>query len=71
MAKRMDLLITMAGEIDNAEVYEKVKEYGMNVISVGNEVWVHGTVLSGDPVIGKIVKICAQYGDFDVHLKLL
>lgn len=71
MAKRMDLLVSIAGGVDNAEVYEKVKEYGMNVISVGNEVWVHGTVLSGDPVIGKIVKICAQYGDFDVHLKLL
>lgn len=71
MAKRIDLLVSIAGDIDNAEVYEKVKEYGMNVISVGNEVWVHGTVLSGDPVIGKIVKICSQYGDFDVHLKLL
>lgn len=71
MAKRLDMLVTMEGELDNATIYEEVKEYNFNTITVGNELWVHGTVLSGDPRIDKIIKICAKYGDYTVHMKLI
>lgn len=71
MAKRLDMLVTIKDEVDNATVYNEVKEYGFNTISVGNELWVHGKVLSGDPAIGEIVQICAKYGEYTVHLKLV
>ena len=55
---QMELLVTIHGVTNHKALYDEVSDYGMNVIGVGNENWVHGKLDIMDTSLGDILEIC-------------
>lgn len=68
METRKNIFITVYGEIDSQELYEKVRNYHMNVTNLGTRVYVYGTVNLTEPLVEYILQICYSYGNCDVKL---
>lgn len=69
MMTRMNMVVTINGNIDSASLYEDLKDYHVNVSDIISKTYVYGVVDLIDPCVENIIQICHKYGDCEVKLK--
>ena len=67
---QMEILVMIHGVTNHKALYGEVSDYGMNVIDVGDENWVHGKLDIMDTRLGDIIEICKKYGQCEYELKI-
>ena len=68
METKKKIVITVHGEIDSKELYDKLSGLSMNVTDLGSLVYIYGVVDLAESIIERIIKICYSYGPCDVKL---
>lgn len=71
MQTKMSVLITIKGKIDSKELYEDLKQYGLNVTDMGEKTLIYAKIDIRDNTIEKILAICNKYGDPEVEAHII
>lgn len=67
MQTKMNVIITIKGEIDSVKLYKELSFYNLNVTDMLDKTFVYATIDIREPVIEEILKICNLYGECDVE----
>lgn len=62
----MSVYITITPRTNSYKLYERLKPYNVNVMDVGNKVYVYTRISIRDDAIEKVLAICNDYGDCTV-----
>lgn len=67
MKTKMEVTVSLRGDIDRHELEEDLKEYECHVVPVGNRIMVKAAIDIREDTIEKILTACAKYGDNEVQ----
>lgn len=68
MATKLNMFVTIHGEIDSEELYKELKAYHMNVTNFITRTYVYGTIDSTEPLAEYVLQICYRYGQCKVDV---
>lgn len=72
MTTKMDVFITIPGEVNSAALYKEVGGLRFNVTDLGTKTYVHGRIDTREPIIEFVLQSCYKYsptGTIEVSAK--
>lgn len=68
---RMSLYITINAKIDSRKLYDELRQFGINVLDLGEKTIAYLPIDIGYSEIERIIFICSKYGDISVRGKTI
>lgn len=70
MQTNMKIYVTIKPKVKSRELYERLKPYNVNVMDLGNKVYVYTQIQLSRANLEKVLAICNEYGEcfIDAHM---